>query len=181
MTWDKALMLMVKLSGFKLIVRANRLGCDTDLARDAHDMVIGHIEEFRDDLDRVLALWREMMAERDPRKADLAAYALSEMRIRVEHFWLHNNHPYNVGGWRHADNAGSYRIADECDYELFSARHWVRELADDELCGLRPILDQLAEETGFTIPAVVIYYRPDPERPAATPIAPLDPDAEIPW
>ena len=45
MTWDQALMLMVKLSGFKLIVRANRFGCDTDLAREAHDILIAHLDE----------------------------------------------------------------------------------------------------------------------------------------
>ncbi len=181
MTPQDALMLMVKLSGFKLLVRANRLGCDTDLARDAHDILIAHIDEFREDLDRVLALWSEFLAERDADKADDAAYALRDMRIRVEHFWLHNHHPYNVGGWRHPDETGDYRLADEFDYELFAARHWVRKLAGRDLCGLQPILDQLAEETGLNIPAVVIYYRPDPDRPAAQPLGPWDPDASIPW
>ncbi|WLS01393.1 hypothetical protein [Shinella sumterensis] len=181
MTWDQALMLMVKLSGFKLIVRANRLGCDTEFAREAHDILIAHLDEFREDLDRLIALWNELLAEQDPDGADYAAYDLRDLRIRVEHFWLHNHHPYNVGGWRHADDAGSYRIADEHDYELFGAHHWVRDLADNELCGLRPILDQLAEETGLNIPAVVIYFRPDPDRPAARPMTPFDPDAPIPW
>ena len=181
MTWDQALMLMVKLAGFKLIVRANRLGCDTDLARDAHDMLIGHLDEFREDLDRVLALWNELLAERDADVAEDVAYQLRDMRIRVEHFWLHNHHPYIAGGWRHADDAGGYRIADECDYELFASRHWVRPLADDELCGLRTILDQLAGETGLIIPAVVIYYRPDPDQPEARRSDPCDPEAPIPW
>ncbi|NTA83904.1 hypothetical protein G6L13_25820 [Agrobacterium tumefaciens] len=182
MTYGQAFMLMVKLSGFKLLVRANRLGCDTDLARDAHDILIAHLDEFREDLDRVIALWYELLAERDPDKADDAAYELRDQRIRVEHFWLHNHHPYIVGGWRrHADDAGNYRIADECDYELFGARHWVRRLVDNELCGLRPILDQLAEETGLNIPAVVIYYRPNPDRLAARPLKPFDPDAPIIW
>ena len=181
MTWDQALMLMVKLSGFKLLVRANRLACDTDLARDAHDILIGHIEEFREDLERVTALWRELWRKQDSPEADYVAYELRDMRSRVEHFWLHNHHPYILGGWRRADDAVGYRIADECDYELFGASNWVRELADDELCGLRPTLDQLAEDIGLDIPAIVIYYRPDPECPAVRPVEPFDHDAPIPW
>jgi hypothetical protein len=182
MTWDEALMLMVKLSGFKLVVRANRLGCDTDLARDAHDILIGHIDEFRADLERIVELWHEMLAERDPDKLDYVIYDLRDQRIRVERFWLdHGHHPYVLGGWRRADDEDGYRVADQFDFELFSTRHWVRELADDELCGLRPILDQIAEETGMIIPAVAIYYLPDPDRPAALPIAPIHPDAPIPW
>lgn len=181
MTWDQALMLMVKLSGFKLVVRANRLGCDTDLAREAHDILIGHLDEFRDDLDRVVALWGDLLAERDPDKAEDIAYALRDARIGVEHFWLHNHHPYNVGGWRHADDSGSYCIAHEHDYELFGANHWVRDLTDGELCGLRPILDQLAEETALNIPAVINYYRPGPDRPAARACVRWNPDAPIPW
>ncbi|MFG1426884.1 MAG: hypothetical protein ACOY3N_12060 [Bradyrhizobium sp.] len=52
---------------------------------------------------------------------------------------------------------------------------------DNELCGLRPILDRLAEETGLNIPTAVIYYWPDPGRPAARPMTPFDPDAPISW
>lgn len=182
MTWDQALMLMVKLSGFKLIVRANRFGCDTDFARDAHDILIGHIEEYRDDLDRIVALSREMLTERDPDKIDYVIYELRDQCIRVERFWLENRHPYVLGGWRRADAADdSYTLAHEHDFELFSARNWVRNISDDELSGLRLILDQLAAETGLVIPAIAIYYLPDPDRPAARPIEPFDPDAPIPW
>lgn len=181
MTKDQTLMLMAKLSGFKRAVQDNRLGCATDLARDAHDILIDHIDEFHEDLDRVVALWNEVQTERDPEEADLAAYALRDQRVHVEHFWLHNHHPYIVGGWRRADDVGAYRIADAHDYELFGARHWVRDLADDELCGLRPILDQLATEIGLNIPAVAIYYAPDPDRSDAQPAISSDLGDEIPW
>lgn len=60
-------MLMVKLSGFKHIVRANRFGCDTDLAREAHDILIAHLDEFREDLDRVIALCERIACRAGPR------------------------------------------------------------------------------------------------------------------
>ena len=181
MTWDQALLLMVKLSGFKLLVRANRFGCDTDLARDAHDMLLAYIDEFREDLGDVVACWHALLAERDPRKAEDIAYQFRDRRIDVEHFWLHNHHPYVLGGWRCADKPDGFRIPDQFDYELFGSKHWVRELADEELCGLRPILDQLTEETGQIIPAVAIYYRPTPDRAAVWEDTDFDLDAEIPW
>lgn len=181
MTWDQAIMMMVKLAGFKLLVRANRLGCDSEIARDVHDRLIDFLDEFGEDLKQVIACERKMLAERDPHKADDIAYELRDRRIEIEHFWLENSHPYVLGGWHNADADPAVLLPDACDYELFGCPHWVRALGDQDLSGLRPILDQLADEVGVIFPAVTIYYRPDPARLPDRSSVSVDRDAEIPW
>lgn len=47
MTSYEALQFIVRLAGFKLVVRANRFGCDSDLAREAHDIVITVLDDMR--------------------------------------------------------------------------------------------------------------------------------------
>lgn len=51
MTRGNTLLLMVKLSGLKLVVRITRLGCDTDLARNVQDVVTAVLHAFRIDLE----------------------------------------------------------------------------------------------------------------------------------
>ncbi|MBY3448069.1 hypothetical protein HFN83_37025, partial [Rhizobium laguerreae] len=44
MTSDQNLMLYAKLAGFRLVVLANRFGCDTDFSRELHDRLIEGLE-----------------------------------------------------------------------------------------------------------------------------------------
>lgn len=63
MTSEEALILIVRMAGLKLLVRANRLGCDNDLARLAHDNVIDVLDAWRanlaDYIDLICSIARE--------------------------------------------------------------------------------------------------------------------------
>ncbi|OLP54638.1 hypothetical protein BJF92_08775 [Rhizobium rhizosphaerae] len=54
MTRDNTLLLMVKLSGLKLLVRITRLSWDTDLVRNVHDVVTAVLHAFRIDLEALV-------------------------------------------------------------------------------------------------------------------------------
>ncbi|GAA4161776.1 hypothetical protein [Shinella granuli] len=50
MDTTQALMLIARLAGFRHLVRNNRFGCDSDLARMAHDNVIAVLDSYQGEL-----------------------------------------------------------------------------------------------------------------------------------
>lgn len=65
MNSSQALILIARLAGFKLLVRANRFGCDSDLARVAHDNVIAVLDGYRSELAELIQLECEAGRETD--------------------------------------------------------------------------------------------------------------------
>lgn len=73
MTTDQNLMLPTKLSGFRLVVLANRFGCDTSFSRALHDRLMEGLDAARARIRTIMALERSVLAGDD----DYAAYRLA--------------------------------------------------------------------------------------------------------
>ena len=56
MTTDQNLMLHTKLSGFRLVVLANRFGCDTSFSRALHDRLMEGLDAARARIRTIMAL-----------------------------------------------------------------------------------------------------------------------------
>jgi hypothetical protein len=72
MTTDQNLMLYAKLSGCRLVVLANRFGCDNDFSRELHDRLIEGLEAAIARILVIMELERSVLAGED----EFAAYRL---------------------------------------------------------------------------------------------------------
>lgn len=86
MTNFNALKLLATVSGFKLIVRANRFGCKTGFARDIHDKLITRIDDMTAALCEEIRFERELAANRGTPEGD-ADYELYFARTFFEARW----------------------------------------------------------------------------------------------
>ena len=64
MAHNNTLMLVAQLSGLRILVLANRLGCDTDLARVVHDRLAAKLAEIIGAQRKILAAGRALAAAR---------------------------------------------------------------------------------------------------------------------
>ncbi|MHC2569571.1 hypothetical protein ACVMH6_001899 [Rhizobium leguminosarum] len=62
MTSNASLMLYTELTGFRLIVLANRLGCDGDVSQELHDRLIEGLDVAIDPLCTIMDLERKLLA-----------------------------------------------------------------------------------------------------------------------
>lgn len=145
MTSDQNLALYTKLFGFRLVVLANRFGCDTDVWRKLHERLLEGLEAAAGRIRTITALERAGDDE----------YAGYRLEDETEIFWRFtiilldeldidfNTHEYRVNGgdWSSASDYTGIDI----DYpELVP-------LTEQELGSLVPILKELAGETGIAV------------------------------
>lgn len=175
MTSDKALQLIVKLAGSKLLVRANRFGCDSDLAREAHDNVIEILDGLREELGRLIDLACAAARAGDPQEQDDLLYHLRQLQMGMERDW-YEPQPYGLGGWRRIDGESFFNpvtgrtqpIGDELV---------IQPIPEARLCGLPAILDELADECAVTFDCEIVFWKAKPPRtPEAGTAEPFDPD-----
>lgn len=181
MDTTQALMLIARLAGFRLLVQANRFGCDSDLARAAHDNVIAVLDGYRSDLAELIELECEAGRETDPDRKDDLIYHLVQCQRAADRNW-YDCQPFELGGWQRAQADGSFLDPVTGVPAAATETPVVIVLPQGRLCGLPAILDAIAEECAISFHYVALYYRPK-ERSAVpdTEIEPFDPDAEIPW
>ncbi|EJT01628.1 hypothetical protein [Rhizobium sp. CCGE 510] len=157
MTTNQNLMLYAKFSGFRLVVRANRFGCDTDLLRKLHERLLEGLEAAAGRIRTIMALERSILAGDD----EYAAYRLEgeteifgrftinlldELDIDLD---THENR-VNGGDWSSALTADNTGV--DIDYPELSA------LNDDELGSLAPIIKDITRETGIAVSASRVSY-----------------------
>ena len=179
MTSEEALILIVRMAGFKLLVRANRLGCDNDLARLAHDNVIAVLDAWRanlaDHIDIICSVAREI----DTQKQDDLAHHLRHCDNALDRYW-HLGEPYDVGGWHNVEDGFISPLSGEpIDIGCFPV---AQAIPDNPLCGLNAILDDIAIECRLAIRPAIVFYKVTPMPASArNSMMPFDPDAEMPW
>ena len=157
------LTLFTQFSGFKVVVLANRLGCDNGLARTAHDRLIAKLED-------VIALMRDgLAAERNlllDERSDRYRNAAEDL------YWIAAAF---AGRWMPGRPVPLLEDLwiDEATREIFDAQAarwrfydddgpWLRDVSDAELCGLRSIIGDIAAETGLRFSACrVVYDEPE--------------------
>jgi len=151
MTSDQNLMLYAKLVGFRLVVLANRVGCDTDFLQELHDRLVEGLEAAIARIQTIMALERSVLT------GDKAAYQLdgeTEIFGRCAISLLDDleidfdTHEYRINGsdWINALTAADSGV--DIDYPELVA------LTEDELGSLAQIIKDITRETGIPVHAV---------------------------
>lgn len=179
MTSEEASDLVVSIECMRLLVWANQLACDSDLARDAHDYVLGSTvhKTLTAHIDQI----SEAMEEPDPDRREDLLYHLRQCDQALERNW-YEWQPDPVGGWNRAGEDGSFvnpvtgEAASVGDFPV------TLPIPPERLCGLPPILDQIERECRIHFSLEIVFYRPHAKQDAGQrKIEPFDPAAEIPW
>lgn len=152
------LMLVAQLSGLRILVLANRLGCDTELARTAHDRLAAKLAEMIEGQRRILAAGRARVAARGTADEEDAFYDLHHYRTAWYETWLidpialvddylvddltNEYFDFRTGRWHHRD--GEVPIA-------VSVRA-------DKLCGLAAIIAEIENISGVRFSVENVYY-----------------------
>jgi hypothetical protein len=152
------LSLFTRLNGFRLIARINRVACDNDLARCAHDRLVAKLGELIELTIRAVEATRCLRDGADPARAEQAAEDLYWIEAEFEHRWIGQAQPL----LDHLDiDLATQEIFDPRTkrwYALAECGPSLREVSDPTLCGLRQIIDQIACETGMSFHAHRIVY-----------------------
>lgn len=152
MTTHQTLLLYTKLAGFRLVVLANRFGCDSEFSRELHDRIIEGLEAAIGRVRIIMALERSVLAGDD----EFAAYQLEGECDIFGRFSINllddlefdfDTHEYRINGgdWVNALTADYTGV--DIDYPDLVP------LTDDELGSLAPIIKDIERETGIDIQA----------------------------
>ncbi|WP_454652796.1 hypothetical protein [Bradyrhizobium liaoningense] len=153
------LTLFTQFCGFKIVVLANRLGCDNGLARIAHDRLIARLGDLINLMRDALAAERNLLLDESSQQNRNAAEDLYWIAEEYAHRWLSDRlvpllddltidlatrevFDAHARRWRPLEDGGP----------------WLRNVRDAELCGLRRIIDEIAAETGVSFSACRIVY-----------------------
>jgi len=157
MTFDQNLALYTKLSGFRLVVLANRFGCETDVSRKLHERLLEGLEAAAGRIRTIMALERSILAGDD----EYAAYRLEGETEIFERFSIilldeldidFDTHEYRING-------GDWCIALTADYTGVDIDYpELVALTDDELGSLAPIIKEITRETGIAVNASRVSY-----------------------
>lgn len=153
------LTLFTQFSGFKVVVLANRLGCDNGVARTAHDRLIAKLEDLIALMRDGLAAERNLLLDESSDRYRNSVFDLYCIAEEFAHRWLAGEPgPLLDDLW-----------IDWATREVFDVRAkrwcfydddgpWLRDVSDAELCGLRRIIDEITAETGVRFSASRIVY-----------------------
>ncbi|SSC72081.1 unnamed protein product [Ciceribacter sp. T2.26MG-112.2] len=157
MTTDQNLMLYTKLAGFRLVVLANRFGCDSEFSRDLYDRLVEGLEAAIGRVRVIMALERNVLAGDD----EFAAYQLEGETEIFGRFTISllddleidfDTHEYRING-------GDWAIALTADYTGVDIDYpELVPLTDDELGSIAPIIKDLTSETGIAVNASRIIF-----------------------
>ncbi len=158
MTTDQNLMLYTKLAGFRLVVLANRFGCEGEFSRELHDRLVDGLEAAIGRVRIIMSLERSVVAGDD----EFAAYQLEGETEIFGHFRIDlldhleidfDTHEYRLNG-------GDWSIALTADYTGVDIEYpELVALTDDELGSLAPIITNITRETGVAVNAARAVYR----------------------
>jgi hypothetical protein len=150
MTSDQNLLLYTKLAGFRLVVLANRFGCDSGFSRKLHDRLIEGLEAAIARTRVIMELERNLLVGDD----EFIAYQLEGEREIFGHFTINlldnleidfDTHEYRINGseWINAltvDDGG----VDIAYPELVA-------LPEEQLSSLAPIVKEITQKTGIPV------------------------------
>lgn len=153
MTSDEHLTLYAALAGFRLIVLADRLGCDDDFSQELHDRLTDGLDAAIDRIQVIMALERIVLIGED----EFAEYQLEGENEIFGRFTINllddleidfDTHEYRVNGgdWINALAADDSGV--DIDYPELVA------LTEDELGSLASIAKDITSATGIPVYAV---------------------------
>ncbi|MBP0440434.1 hypothetical protein [Tianweitania sediminis] len=152
------LMLIAQLSGLRINVLANRLGCDTELARTAHDTLAAKLATMIDAQRKILAAEQARVAARGTEDEQDAFFDMHHYQTAWYETWLvepvalldnylvddlsSEYFDFRTGEWHHRD--GEVPIA--------------VPVPTEKLCGLAPIIAEVEDITGARFSIQNVYY-----------------------
>ncbi|MEF0944431.1 hypothetical protein [Rhizobium sp. BR 362] len=150
MTTYQNLMLYTKLAGFRLLVLANRFGCDSEFSRELHDRLVEGLEAAIARIQVIMELERSVFAGDD----EFAAYQLEGECEIFGRFSINllddleidfDTHEYRINGgdWVNALMADYSGV--DIDYPELVA------LTEAELGSLAPIINDITGEIGIAV------------------------------
>ncbi|KQW26341.1 hypothetical protein ASE36_20360 [Rhizobium sp. Root274] len=157
MTTDQNLMLYTRLSGFRIVVLANRFGCETDFTRALHDRLLEALEAGIGRVRTIMASERSVLTGDD----EFAEYQLEGETEIFGRFTItllddletdFDTHEYRIndGDWINALTA-DYTGVDIGYPEMVA-------LTVDEFGSLAPIIKNIKRETGITVNASRVVF-----------------------
>lgn len=152
------LMLVAQLAGLRILVLANRLGCDTDLARSVHDTLAAKLAEMIDAQRKILAADRVLAAARGTAEEEDAFYDQHHYQTAWYETWL-------VESVALLDDY----LVDDLSREYFDFRTgcWYHRDGDvpiavpvpaEKLCGLARIIAEIEDISGVSFTVENVYY-----------------------
>ncbi|MFH1344001.1 MAG: hypothetical protein ABIL01_22795 [Pseudomonadota bacterium] len=152
------LMLVAQLSGLRILVLANRFGCDTDLARSVHDTLAAKLAEMIDAQRKILAADRARIATRGTEDEEDAFYDLHHYQTAYYETWLiepvallddylvddlsREYFNFHTGEWRHRDSEVPIAV----------------RVPAERLCGLARIIAEIEDVSGASFSVENVYY-----------------------
>ncbi|AIC29703.1 hypothetical protein IE4771_PA00197 (plasmid) [Rhizobium etli bv. mimosae str. IE4771] len=157
MITNQNLMLYTKLAGFRLVVLANRFGCDSEFSRALHDRLLEGLEAAIGRVRIIMALERSVLIGDD----EFAEYRLEGEAEIFGRFTINlmdeldidfDTHEFRINGgdWSSALTADYTGV--DIDYPKLIA------LTDVELGSLAPIIKDITRETGIAVSASRVSY-----------------------
>ncbi len=157
MATDQNLMHYTRLSGFRLVVLANRFGCDSEFSRELHDRLLEGLEAAIGRVRTIMALERSVFTGDD----EFAEYQLEGETEIFGRFTIillddleidFDTHEYRINGgdWIVALTADLTGV--DIDYPELVA------LTVDELGSLAPIIKDITRETGIAVNASRVVF-----------------------
>ncbi|ACI59577.1 conserved hypothetical protein (plasmid) [Rhizobium leguminosarum bv. trifolii WSM2304] len=150
---------LAMLSGFKLVVLANRIGCADDFLLQLHDGLAEGLESAMARVRSIMALERQIASE--PDEEGFAAFQLhgeEECFARLTIALLDDLEiDYATYEYRVNNGEWHYALSADCDGIEISYPSTIA-LTDAELGGLGPIIRGISHETGMWISAARIVY-----------------------
>ncbi|MBB2719570.1 UNVERIFIED_ORG: hypothetical protein GGD48_004847 [Rhizobium etli] len=153
------LMLHAKLAGFKLLVTANRIGCDDEFSTTLHDRLLAGLDAAIDSTRHIMALQRELLSGDDPDgmiscelqgAEEILARRTIVLLDELEIDYDTNEYRVNAGEWHNA-------LAADCDGIEISYPASV-SVSDTEIGPLAMIIRDIARETGIAISIARVVY-----------------------
>lgn len=152
------LTLVAQLSGLRVHVLANRLGCDSDLARTVHDRLAAKLAEMIEAQRKILDADRALVVARGTADHEDAFYDLHHYQTAWYETWLietiallndylvddltNEYFDFRTGEWHHRD--GEVPIAIPVPAE--------------KLCGLAGIIAEIEDISGARFSVENVYY-----------------------
>lgn len=146
------------LEGFRIQVLANRLGCTTEFSRSVHNKLLDHMEYLTADLAKARAAQSALDLNRDQAATSDLAETLYICNSRFAEYWC-DPEPTPLVEYLWIDHATRewHDPRTERWHFLDGSEPEMVDVPDEELDGLRTIIDAIAAETGVHFSA----YRVD--------------------
>jgi hypothetical protein len=152
------LMLVAQLSGLRINVLANRLGCDSDLARSAYDRLASVLAEMVQAQRKILAAERTLLAARRTSGEEDAFFDLHHYQSAYYETWLIESVAL-LDDYLVDDLTQEYfNFGTGCWHDRDSEVPIVVPVPADKLCGLAEIIAEIEDISGARFSVDQVYY-----------------------